>query len=172
MLHPILKWYIDSSALPQIIGLISSWHLSIVPLMTLVQRGCTWAAHAKLSLSRVRDPFFNHCHLFKFLAFLFCLTNRPCNIFSSQETFLYSFFCFLGSSTFSQLGSIKLLYKALQQQACVLWTLANNSLIQEWQSWLFLQYLAILCLLLFLVCRSGRHYFLVKVNYTLSSRWV
>ena len=50
---------------------------------------------------------FRHCHLFWFPTSLVCHTNWPCNIFSSQEIVLSSFFCFLVSIVISRTGSIK-----------------------------------------------------------------
>ena len=81
--------------------------LSIFPLITLVRMACSSAANIKLSVSRFCVPFRNHCHLSWFPTFLVCHTNWPCNIFSSQEIVLSSFFCLLASIVVFQISSIK-----------------------------------------------------------------
>ena len=93
--HPLM-WLIVSSALLHILHFVCSCDLSIFPLITLVRMVCSWAANIKLSVSRFKVPFRNHCHLSWFPTSLVYRTLWPCNIFSSQEI-LSSFFCFLAS---------------------------------------------------------------------------
>ena len=81
--HSLTMWLIVSSALLHILHFACSCYLSIFPLITLVRMACSWAANIKLSVSRFRVPFLNHCHLSWFPTSLVCYTNWPCNIFSS-----------------------------------------------------------------------------------------
>ena len=111
--HSCTMGLIVSSALLSTLHIVCSCELSIFPLIRLVWMACSWAAHIKLSVSRLRVPFHNHCHLSWFHTSLVYHTNWPCNIFSSQEIFLFSFFCFLASIVVSWIGWIKSISKDL-----------------------------------------------------------
>ena len=85
--HSLTMWLIVSSALLHILHFACSCYLSIFPLITLVRMACSWAANIKLSVSRFRVPFRNHCHLSWFPTSLVCRTNWPCNIFPPKKLF-------------------------------------------------------------------------------------
>ena len=85
--HSLTMWLIVSLSLRHILHFVCSYDLSIFPLITLVRMACSWAANIKLSVSRFRVPFRNHCHLSWFPTSLVCCINWPCNVFPPTKLF-------------------------------------------------------------------------------------
>ena len=88
LVHSLTLCLIVSSALLHILHFVSSWDLSIFPLIWLVRMACSWAAYTKLPVSRFRVPFCNHCHL-SWLpnSLVYCINWPHANFFLPKKFF-------------------------------------------------------------------------------------
>ena len=113
--------------------------LSIEYLMALTRKASSWAAHKRLSFSRLSSPRFSHAHLFLSSVLSVSLKSWPWRVFlfhSIRRCFVpsYLFWTFINFLSFSSVVAAMIRFSLLLQAYSAkssLWLLIQSSMVKS-----------------------------------------